>query len=79
MLERALPKVARATTGPPPYAYDDWDRACQSCLDRPEAGDLYSESLSYGIIERDAARSWRWGHPFLVDYLAALGGGDADE
>jgi hypothetical protein len=78
MLERALPHVARATDGHPPYTHDTWDRGCAPCLDWPEARDLYNESLSYGIIERDAARSWRWGHPFLVDYLAALGGGDED-
>ena len=79
MLERALPRVARAITGPPPYLQDAWDLACQSCLDLAEAKCLYNESLSYGIIERDAGRSWRWNHTFLVDYLATLSGGEADE
>ena len=79
MLERALPEVARATAGPPPHPPEAWDRACQSCLDRTEARGLYNESLSYGIIERDAGRTWRWGHPFLLDHLTTLGGGDADE
>jgi hypothetical protein len=79
MLERALPEVARATAGPPPYPPADWDQACDSCLDRAEARDLYSESLSYGIIERDAGPAWRWGHLFLLDYLATRCGGNADE
>jgi hypothetical protein len=79
MLQRALPAVARHNAGPPPYAPEAWDQVCQSYLDRTEARDLYNESLSYGIIERDAGRSWRWGHLFLVDYLATLSGGAADE
>lgn len=79
MLERALPQIARAHTGPPPYSPETWDRACRLCLSQIEARDLYSESLSYGIIERDAGRSWRWAHPFLVNYLVTLNGGDTDE
>jgi hypothetical protein len=79
MLELALPKVARAIVSPPPYSPKDWDQACQRYLGLAEARDLYFESLSYGIIKRDASPSWRWGHLFLVDYLARLDGGDADE
>jgi hypothetical protein len=40
---------------------------------------LCHECLSYGIIVRDAGRTWRWGHPFLVDYIATLGGGHTGE
>ena len=79
MLELALPAVARALTGTPPYRLESWDQACELHLDRTEARELYSEGLSYGIIERDAGRAWRWGHPFLADYLASADGGDAGE
>ena len=79
MLERALPEVARAMTGRPPFSPESWDNACAPCFGPIEARDLYYECLSYGIIEREAGRSWRWCHPFLVDYLAAQGRGDADE
>ncbi len=79
-LESALKKVAHATNiRRPPYSIDDWDQASQVCLDRAEARDLYHESLSYGLIKREASRSWRWGHPFLADYLASVLGGGTHE
>lgn len=78
MLECALPMVARTIMGTPPYRIESWDQACELCLDRTESRDLYAESLSYGIIERDG-RDWRWGHPFLAGYLATTEGGHASE
>jgi hypothetical protein len=79
MLDQALGMVARATAGPPPYTFDDWDQACQQCLDEAEARDLCHEALSYGLIKREENRSWRWRHPFLADYLASVFGGDTHE
>jgi hypothetical protein len=79
MLERALPAIAQASSDRRAYVPEAWDGACEMYLDRTEARNLYTESLSYGIVERDAGRSWRWGHPFLVAYLATLAGGDAHE
>ena len=79
MVERALPEIARATLGPPPYTPDAWDRACQPYLGPVEARALYYESLSYGIIDRQERQNWRWRHSFFVDYLAVLGQGDTDD
>jgi hypothetical protein len=78
MVQRALPQLARAVTGPP-LSFDSWTRGCAPCLGRSEAQNLYHECLSYGIIERDAGSGWRWCHQFLVAHLAACVGGDAHE
>jgi hypothetical protein len=76
MLKRTLPEIARSTANSgPPYPESTWDLACEQCIDSSEARDLYNESLSYGIIEQDSGRSWRWVHSFLVDYLITLDGG----
>lgn len=69
-LDKALCAAARIFNGPPPYAFEKWERGCAEFLSPTEARMLYSESLSYGLVRREAGTAWRWGHRFVVDYLA---------
>jgi hypothetical protein len=76
MLERALTEIATVTPNTRPYPADTWDQACLQCLGQREGEDLYHESLSYGLIERDQGTSWRWAHPFLSEFFARGSGND---
>jgi hypothetical protein len=38
-------------------------------LRHPEAGDLFHEAVSYGMIREDEEEWWRWRHGFVRDYL----------
>lgn len=56
-------------------AVADWiDPACDSDWIRGpgEARILHSETLSGGMILKDDEQHWRWRHPFVGDYLAAV-------
>lgn len=68
-LDKALCAAARFFNGLPPYVGEKWEHGCAGFLSPIEARMLYSESLSYGIVRREAGTAWRWGHRFVVDYL----------
>jgi len=70
MVEKGLTAAARSITVAPPYSIEDWEQGCEPFLGAAEARSLYSEALSYGLVRRDAVANWRWGHRFVVDYMA---------
>jgi hypothetical protein len=69
-LKRALGASTRSLTGQPPHTVSTWQRQCAPFLSSGEALALYHECLTYGIVRREAGTGWRWGHRFVVDYLA---------
>jgi hypothetical protein len=72
LLEKALCTASRSITKSPPFSPQDWESACCQFLSTAEARDLYSEGLTYGLVRRESGPGWRWGHRFVIDYLAGL-------
>ena len=71
-LQSALASVATATaTAELPHSREqDWGHPCVGFVDAVTSAMLYSEALSYGLIQEDQPGQWRWRHEFLADYLA---------
>ena len=78
-LRSALGVIARSLTGAPRYSSEEWTHAAGDMLSRQEAESLYWESAAYGLVVRESRIHWRWGHRFLVDYLATLAVGEAEQ
>jgi hypothetical protein len=69
-LQPALAASAQTLTGKPLHTIPEWERQCAPHLTSGEALALYRECLTYGIVRRETGTTWRWGHRFVVDYLA---------
>jgi hypothetical protein len=73
MLQQALVAISQTTVRPDvarPYGREHWDQASDMWLDRSASTALFSECLSYGLVESHAQRKWQWCHRIVAEYLA---------
>jgi hypothetical protein len=73
LLQPALVAISQATMRPDiaqMYTQGQWDENGVMFLDRSEVKVLFSECLSYGLVERESKDKWRWSHRIVAEYLA---------
>jgi hypothetical protein len=73
-IERALREVSALTPDNPSdrTRQKHWISPAQSVISPVEAGELYDEAISYGLIFGIARDQWMWRHIFVCDYLKGL-------